>query len=131
MDLDIINLPIEYDRQKIDSRYRLSVIASQRARELALGAPPLIQTKAKKVTTQALIETATYALEFLTGKEAVAQIAKAEGIDMKKMFSSKKRHIEDFSELEKDLKVYLHERAEDSDAGFDELFSDVDESDSK
>jgi len=46
--IDIISLPIEFDRNKIDSRYRLAVIAAQRAAELSLGAAPKLEKKGKK-----------------------------------------------------------------------------------
>lgn len=46
--LDIISLPIELDRKKIDSRYRLVLIAAQRAAELSLGSPTKLEKKGKK-----------------------------------------------------------------------------------
>ncbi len=49
--MDIISLPIEYDRNKIDGRFRIIQIAAQRAKELAVGATPKVKTKAKKITT--------------------------------------------------------------------------------
>ena len=38
------------------NRYRLTVIASKRARELNAGAPPLIESKVRKTTSLALEE---------------------------------------------------------------------------
>jgi DNA-directed RNA polymerase subunit omega len=55
--MDIISLPIEYDRNKIDGRFRIIAIAAQRAKELAVGAVPKVKTKAKKISTIALEET--------------------------------------------------------------------------
>lgn len=46
--MDIISLPVEYDKKDIDSRYRLVVIAAQRARELSLGAASKDPDKDKK-----------------------------------------------------------------------------------
>ena len=46
--MDIISLPVEIDMKKIDGRYRLVMIASQRAKELSVGVKPKIQTKSKK-----------------------------------------------------------------------------------
>ncbi len=82
--MDIISLPVEYDKKKIESRYRLVAIAAQRARELSLGATPKIQTKAKKVTTTALLEAISGDIEFITGEDAVIAREKAEKIDYKK-----------------------------------------------
>ncbi|MEW6116683.1 MAG: DNA-directed RNA polymerase subunit omega [Nitrospirota bacterium] len=124
--MDLISLPIEYDKDKIDSRYRLVVIAAQRARELSLGSTPKVQAKAKKVTTNALLETITGKIEFLTGSDAVAAKEKAERIDYKKLIEERRRPIEDLSELEKDLKVYLHEKGA-TEKALEELFSETEE----
>lgn len=124
--MDIISLPVDQDKKKIDSRYRLVVIASQRARELSLGASPRIQTKAKKVTTVSLIETVSDKIEFLTGAEAIAARERSERVDYKKMFEEKRRPMEDLSELEKDLKVYLHEKGTPEKA-LEELFNESEE----
>jgi len=125
--MDIISLPIENDKKKIESRYRLVVIASQRARELALGINPKIQSKAKKVTTTALLETIGGEVDFFTGIEAVEAREKADKVDYRKIIEDKRRPIEDLSELEKDLKVYLHEKGTPEKA-LDELFSEGEES---
>src|SRR5208282_2720887 len=101
--VDIISLPVEYDKKEIDSRYRLVVIAAQRARELSLGAASKIQTKTRKVTTMALLEAVGKHIEFLTGPEAIAAKEKSEKIDYKKLIEEKRRPLEDLSELEKDL----------------------------
>jgi DNA-directed RNA polymerase omega subunit len=124
--MDIIALPVEYDKNKIDSRFRLVVIAAQRARELSLGAGSKMQTKAKKVTTTSLIETVTGNIDFFTGIEAITEREKAERIDYKKLIEERRRPIEDLSELERDLKVYLHEKGTPEKA-LEDLFSESDE----
>ncbi len=124
--MDIISLPVEYDKKKIESRYRLVVIAAQRARELSLGAAPKVQTKAKKVTTTALLEAISGNIEFITGEEAVIAREKAEKIDYKKLIEGKRKPIEDLSELEKDLKVYLHEKGA-TEKALEELFAEAEE----
>ncbi len=68
--MDIISLPLEFDKDKIDSRFRLVVIAAQRARELSLGARPKVDEKCQKVSTVALLEAVQEKLEFLVGEEA-------------------------------------------------------------
>jgi DNA-directed RNA polymerase omega subunit len=110
--MDIISLPIEYDRNKIDGRFRIIAIASQRAKELALGAKPKVKTKSKKITTQALEETVNNTIEFLTGEEAKKAKEEAKKFDYRKLLEEKKRETitEDLTEFEKDLKVYLHEK---------------------
>ncbi len=124
--MDIISLPVEYDNKKIDGKYRLVAIASQRAKDLSLGSKPKIQTKSKKVTSVAIEEAASSSLEFLTGEEAVKAREEAGKFDYRKLLEESRKISagEDLSELEKDLKVYLHERETVDKKAFDELFSD-------
>jgi len=110
--MDIISLPVEYDRNKIDGRFRIIAIAAQRAKELAVGAVPRVKTKARKVGTIALEETIQNAVEFLIGDEAKKAKEDAKRFDYRKLLEEKKKEMtgEDLTEFEKDLKVYLHEK---------------------
>lgn len=120
--MDITAGPLEYNKAQIDSKYRLVVIASQRARELFLGAPPKMKTKAKKFVTTALLETVNGEVAFMTGPEAAAAREQAENIDYKKLLEGKRKAIADLSELEKDLKVYLADRGA-TEKALEELFN--------
>lgn len=122
--MDIITLPIEYDKKKIDSRYRLVVIASQRARELSLGSTAKIQVKGKKPTTTAIIEAITDNIEYITGEEAIKAKERSEKIDYRKLIEERRTPITDLSELERDLKIYLHEKAS-TERALEELFSET------
>lgn len=124
--MDIISLPIELDRNKIDSRYRLTLLAAQRATELSLGATARIEKKAKKVTTTALLEILSDKIEYITGEEAIKAKEKIEKIDVKKLLEEKRKAIPDLSELEKDLKVYLHGK-ETAEKMLEELFTETNE----
>lgn len=110
--MDIVSLPVEIDEKKIDGRYRLVMIASQRAKELSLGAKPKVQTKAKKITTIAIEEAIDGKLEFLVGEDARKAREEAGKFDYRRMLEEKRREAtpEELTELEKDLKVYLHEK---------------------
>jgi DNA-directed RNA polymerase omega subunit len=121
--IDIISLPIEFDRNKIDSRYRLAVIAAQRAAELSLGAAPKLEKKAKKVTTTAILEILSNKIEYITGEEAIRAKEKIDKIDVKKLLEDKRRAIPDITELEKDLKIYLH-RKESAEKMLEDLFNE-------
>lgn len=121
--LDIISLPIELDKKKIDSRYRLVLIAAQRAAELSLGSPTKLGKKAKKVTTTALLEVLSDKIPYITGEEALRVKEKIERIDVKKLLEEKRKAIPDLSELEKDLKIYLHGR-ESAEKMLEELFTE-------
>ncbi len=124
--MDIISLPVEYDDDTIDGKYRLVAIASQRAKDLSLGSKPKIQTKSKKVTSVAIEEAVDGLLEFLTGQEAVKAKEEAGKFDYRKLLEESRKISagEDLSELEKDLKVYLHEKETMDKKAFDELFSE-------
>ena len=120
---DIISLPIELDKTKIDSRYRLVLIAAQRAAELSLGSPTKLEKKAKKVTTTALLEILSDKIPYITGEEALKAKEKIDRIDVKKLLEEKRKAIPDLSELEKDLKVYLHGK-ESAEKMLEELFTE-------
>ena len=69
--MNIISLPIEYDKTKIDGNYRLVLGSVKRAKDLALGALPKGPSKAKKITTLAIEEVASQAVHMLTGEAAI------------------------------------------------------------
>lgn len=124
--MDIISLPIEYDNKKLDGRFRIIAIASQRAKELAVGAKPKVRTKARKITTIALEETINNTIEFLTGLEAKKAREEAKKFDYRKLLEEKKKEIttEELSEFEKDLKVYLHEKESKDKKAIEGLFAE-------
>jgi DNA-directed RNA polymerase subunit omega len=124
--MDIISLPIEYDQNKIDGRFRIIAIASQRAKELAVGADPKVQSKSRKITTLALEETVENTIEFLIGDEAKKAKEEAKRFDYRKLLEEKKRDMtgEDLTEFEKDLKVYLHEKEAMEKKALEGLFDD-------
>jgi DNA-directed RNA polymerase subunit omega len=110
--MDIISLPIEYDHDKIDGRFRIIQIAAQRAKELAVGSTPKVKSRARKITTLALEETISNTIEFLIGDEAKKAKEDSKRFDYRKLLEEKRKEIsgEDLTEFEKDLKVYLHEK---------------------
>lgn len=113
--MDILSLPIEIEDSKIDSRFRLVIITSQRTKTLSEGAKALITTKYKKNTTIALEESILDKLDYLTGEEAVKAKEIAKKLEFKKKVTTmakKEGMEEELSELEKDLKVYRLEKAE-------------------
>lgn len=127
--MDIISLPVEIDMKKIDGRYRLVMIASQRAKELSVGVKPKIQTKSKKVTAIAIEEAAQGKLEFLVGEEAIKAREEAKKFDYRRLLEEKRREAtpEELTELEKDLKVYLHEKETMDKKALEELFGEKQE----
>ncbi len=67
-------VPFEDLMEHVDSKYRLVIIASKRAKQLNRGAAPLIQTRSQKPTYQALEEMAAgklgYEIEALASELA-------------------------------------------------------------
>jgi len=124
--MDIISLPIEYDRNKIDGRYRVVAIASQRAKKLSLGVKPKIKTKAKKITSIAIEETVSGAIEFLTGEQAKKAKEEARKLDYRRLLEEREKVVtgEEVTELEKDLKVYLHEKETTEKKALEDLFGE-------
>jgi len=124
--MDVISLPIEFDKNKIDGYYRLVIATVKRAKDISKGAVPRIQSKAKKATTRALEEILSDAVDVLTGEEAVKAIEEEKRLSYKRLLDEKQREAaEDLTELEKDLKVYLAERGErDSKKVIEEIFGE-------
>ena len=113
--MDIISLPIKYDKEKIDGSYRLVMAAVKRAKALSQGDLPVIASKAKKITTLAIEEVASGAVKILTGEDAVKASEEAKKHIHQKVIDEaqqKETMPEDMTELEKDLKVYLSEKGE-------------------
>lgn len=113
--MDIISLPIYYNRGKIDGTYRFVHAAVKRAKSLSLGSLPLIASKAQKITTLAIEEVASGAVNILTGEAAVKANEEAKKLTHKRMMDEaqqKETMPEDMTELEKDLKLYLSEKGE-------------------
>jgi DNA-directed RNA polymerase subunit omega len=113
--MDLISLPVEFNKEKIDGRYRLVLAVSKRTRLLYHGAIPKIASKSKKTTTLALEEVICGAARVLSGEAAIKARDEAKKLTYEEMMDEAKQKetlSEDLTELEKDLKVYLHEKEE-------------------
>ena len=119
---DIISLPITIKEGTMDTHYRLVIIASQRTKQLMQGAKPLIETKAKKLTTIALKEVLVGKIEFFTGKEARQALKDARRLkeEEAKVKALMPRPSGDVDELKKDLSVYVDDSKERGDLVEDE-----------
>lgn len=126
--MDMISLPIELDKNKTDGYYRLVIATVKRAKELSQGAQPRVSSKAKKVTTLALEEIVSGAVEILTDEAAVKAMEEAKKLAHKQMMDEAKQREsmpEDLTELEKNLKMYLTEKGErDSKKAIEDIFGD-------
>ncbi|UCE71764.1 MAG: DNA-directed RNA polymerase subunit omega [Nitrospiraceae bacterium] len=126
--MDIISLPISYDKEKLDGTYRLVIASVRRAKDLSQGDLPVIQSKARKITTLAIEEVAQGAVKVLMGEEAQKATEEAKKQTQKKMMDEaqqKETMPEDISELEKDLKTYLSEKSEsEQKRSIEDIFGD-------
>ncbi|MBI4849509.1 MAG: DNA-directed RNA polymerase subunit omega [Nitrospirae bacterium] len=113
--MDIISLPVEYDKKKIDGNYRLVIAAVKRAKDLSQGALPKKASKVKKITSLALEEVTSGLVDIVIGEAAIKANEEAKKLVHKRMIDEaqqKETMPEDLTELEKDLKVYLSEKGE-------------------
>ncbi|NOZ69086.1 MAG: DNA-directed RNA polymerase subunit omega [Deferribacteres bacterium] len=108
--MDVISLPVEFDRSEIDSRYRFVVAVIKRAKELHQGAVPEMPTRARKVTTAAIEEVLCGAVRVLTG-EAALEAEKAAGkLTYENMMDEAKQKVsfpDKPTDLRKDLEDFL------------------------
>jgi len=116
--MDIMSLITDFDDAKIDSRYRLVIIAAQRARQLMQGSKSSVTSKFTKETTIALDEVLQGKTDFMTGKEAKVAMKEAmvaREIEDRARAKARAKALlprEDESEIKKDLSIYLNERKE-------------------
>lgn len=126
--MDLISLPVEYDKKKFDGRYRLVIAASKRSRALYQGAQPIIASKARKLTTLGIEEVLSDKVKILTGEAARKAKEEAKKLAYESMIDEAKQKEaipEDLTEIEKDLKVYLHKKSEKEDAQtIDKIFGE-------
>ena len=113
--MDLVSLPVEYDKKKFDGRYRLVIAAAKRSRALYQGAQPIVASKARKLTTLGIEEVLSDNVKILTGEAARKAKEEAKKLAYESMIDEAKQKEaipEDLTEIEKDLKVYLHKKSE-------------------
>jgi DNA-directed RNA polymerase subunit omega len=106
--IDALSLLPEYRHSQIDSRHRLVIATSQRAKHLMQGARPIDQPRYLKATSIALDEMLHQKVEFLTGKEArqaIKEAKRGKESEMERMAVAAAR--EDAREIKKELSVYV------------------------
>lgn len=106
--IDALALLPENNSKRFDSRHRLVIAASQRAKHLMQGAQPIAPSKFTKDTTIALEEVLQSRIEFLVGKEArqamkEAKRSKEGEVERMSVLESE----EDTQAIKKDLSVYV------------------------
>ncbi len=110
--MDIVSLPINIDRKTIDSRFRLVIVAAQRARQIIEGAKPMIPTRpAQKESTLAIEEILSDELDILYGADAVSahreERRRREELRRQAMLAEREQQLA--GDVKKDLSIYLGE----------------------
>lgn len=108
--IDTLSLLPEDNQRRFDSRHRLVIAASQRAKHLMQGAKPVAATKFTKETTIALEEVLQGKTEFLTDKEArqaMKEVRRIRDGDVERMAVMSSGAGEDAREIKKELSLYV------------------------
>ena len=112
---DLISLPIEMNDMIADTKFRLVHIASQRVRQLSVGAEPQVISRSIKDATIALEEAVAHSFRILVGEEALKAKEefrkKEEQAKLDEQLSAKEE------EIRKELSAYLSESQEEEGAG--------------
>ena len=113
--MDIVSLPIVINKEWIDSRFRMVVLATERAKQIMSGAKPVIPTKYIKAATIALHEISECPVDYVIGKEARKAMQAAAAAKLLKAAEGAGEGTEEDEikkEIEKDLGIYVHEPGE-------------------
>lgn len=99
-------LPV-YEEDQFDSRHRLVLVASQRAKQLVQGASPILASKFTKESTIAINEVLHGKIKHLRGeeaREALKEAKRGKDADAERMAEVAG---EDAKEIKKELSVYV------------------------
>jgi DNA-directed RNA polymerase subunit omega len=110
--IDTLSLLPEDNHERFDSRHRLVIAASQRAKHLLQGSRVGATSKFTKETTIALEEVLQGKIQFLTGHEARQAMKESKQVrdsDMSRMAVAVASQVggEDAKEIKKELSVYV------------------------
>lgn len=109
--IDMLSLLPQYTPKEFDSRHRLVIVASQRAKHLAQGAKPTGPSRFTKETTAALDEVLRGKISYLTGKEARDAMKEAKRGKEGETERMAMMTGEDAKEIKKELSVYVDDTA--------------------
>ena len=106
--IDPLSLLPEHHQKQFDSRFRIALIASQRAKQLMQGAQASGSSKFEKETSQALEEVLNDQVSFLVGEDARQAIKEAKS-STERVFDPAllAQGDETSKEIQKELSVYI------------------------
>lgn len=120
--MEIVSLPIVFGKERLDSRFRLVIIATERARRLIAGAKPCVPLRYLKESTVALEEIVSCNIEVVTGQDARSAVREAIAGKGSKPGDVRVEAVEEDAtkkEIEKDLSVYIDDSAGSTESGKD------------
>ena len=118
--VDMLSLLPQYTPNEFDSRHRLVIVASQRAKHLTQGARPTGPSRFTKETTAALDEVLRGKVSYLTGKEARDATKEAKRGKEGETERIAMMTGEDAREIKKELSVYVDDTAKPAEAPAEE-----------
>lgn len=118
--IDMLNLLPQYTTDQFDSRHRLVIVASQRAKHLTQGAKPAGVSRFTKETTIALDEVLHGKVAYLTGKDARDAMKEAKRGKEGETERIAMMTGEDAREIKKELSVYVDDTAKPAEAPAEE-----------
>ncbi|MBI1823336.1 MAG: DNA-directed RNA polymerase subunit omega [Nitrospirae bacterium] len=109
--IDIITMPIIIENKKIDSRHRLSILGSQRAKQIIQATTSSSDTRYEKATTVALEEILENKVHFVSGKEAITAQKDAKRVRDEELrtWARMAKEGELVTEIKKEVAVYKGE----------------------
>ncbi|MGE0645927.1 MAG: DNA-directed RNA polymerase subunit omega [Nitrospira sp.] len=110
--IDMLSLLPQYTTEEFDSRHRLVIVASQRAKHLAQGAKQAGASRFSKEATVALDEVLRGHSKYLTGKEARDAMKEAKRGKEGETERIAMMTGEDAREIKKELSVYVDDTAQ-------------------
>ena len=105
---DALSLLPEHHQTQFDSRFRIVLIAAQRAKQIMRGVPTSGSNKFIKETSAALEEVLDGNVNFLTGQDAREAIKQAKGSGEREFDPALLAQTdENAKEIQKELSVYI------------------------
>ena len=111
--MDALSLLPQHHQKEFDSRYRIVLIAAQRAKQLVRGGEPYLASKFSKDTSRALEEVLNGQFPYLIGQEAKEAIKIAKRANERPIDPALyAQPDENAQEIKKELSVYIDDTAQ-------------------
>ena len=111
--MDALSLLPEHDQTDFDSRYRIVLIAAQRAKQLVRGSESETKSKFSKNTSKALEEVLQGSVPYLIGQDARDAIRDARMANQRPIDPAMYAQPDETAkEIKKELSVYIDDTAQ-------------------